>query len=57
MFKYTPKLSTPLREIKKEILNTFRDSYVFDFLNLKEAHNESDLQKGLVNQMKELAQL
>ena len=47
------KLSTPLREIKKEILNTFRDSYVFDFLNLKEAHNESDLQKGLVNQMKE----
>ena len=52
-YKDTPKLSTPLRETKKEILNTFRDSYVFDFLNLKEAHNESDLQKELVNQMKE----
>ncbi len=48
----TSKLSTPLREIEKNISNTFRDSYVFDFLNLRESHNESDLQKGLIKQMK-----
>ncbi|WP_299664536.1 PDDEXK nuclease domain-containing protein [uncultured Polaribacter sp.] len=46
------KLSTPLRAIKESISNTFRDSYVFDFLNLHESHNESDLQKGLIKQMK-----
>lgn len=46
------KLSTALREFKPDISNTFRDSYVFDFLNLPEPHNESELQRGLVRQMK-----
>ncbi len=46
------KISTPLRETKSDIANTFKDSYVFEFLNLPEPHNESDLQKGLVKQMK-----
>lgn len=46
------KLSTALREIHPEALNTFKDSYVFDFLNLTEPHNEGDLQKGLIKQMK-----
>jgi RecB family endonuclease NucS len=46
------KLSPVLRELHPEILNTFKDSYVFDFLNLTDNHNESDLQKGLVNQLK-----
>lgn len=46
------KLSTALREIHPEALNTFKDSYVFDFLNLSEPHNEGDLQKGLIKQMK-----
>ncbi|MEZ0453570.1 PDDEXK nuclease domain-containing protein [Sphingobacterium thalpophilum] len=32
--------------------NTFKDSYVFEFLNLPEPHSESDLQKGLIKQMK-----
>ncbi|MEZ5036287.1 MAG: PDDEXK nuclease domain-containing protein [Chitinophagales bacterium] len=46
------KLSTSLRETSNDLSNTFKDSYVFDFLNLPETHNETDLQKGLINQMK-----
>ena len=46
------KLSAAVREIHPDITNTFKDSYVFDFLNLPEPHSESDLQKGLIKQMK-----
>ena len=46
------KLSTPSREIGADTINTFKDSYVFEFLNLPEQHKESDLQKGLIKQMK-----
>ena len=46
------KLSTGLRESNHDLTNTFKDSYVFEFLNLPEPHNESDLQRGLVRQMK-----
>lgn len=46
------KLSTVLRESNADIANTFKDSYIFDFLNLPETFNESDLQKGLIQQMK-----
>ena len=46
------KLSPPVRASNKDIANTFKDSYVFEFLNLPEPHNESELQRGLVNQMK-----
>jgi predicted nuclease of restriction endonuclease-like (RecB) superfamily len=46
------KLSTVLRETNSEIGKTFKDSYIFEFLNLTEDHSESDLQKGLVQQMK-----
>ena len=46
------KRSTVLRETSKDTAHTFKDSYVFDFLNLPDSHNESDLQKGLINQMK-----
>jgi predicted nuclease of restriction endonuclease-like (RecB) superfamily len=47
------KISTALREINSDITNTFKDTYVFDFLNLPDAHNESDLQQGLIKQMKD----
>ncbi len=47
------KLSTVLREIKPDITNTFKDSYILDFLNLPESHNERELQHGLVKQLKE----
>jgi predicted nuclease of restriction endonuclease-like (RecB) superfamily len=45
-------LSTALRENKTDLTNTFKDSYVFEFLNLPEVHNESQLQQGLVKQIK-----
>jgi predicted nuclease of restriction endonuclease-like (RecB) superfamily len=46
------KLSPLVRESNKDISNTFKDSYVFEFLNLPNLHSESDLQRGLVKQMK-----
>ncbi|PWS33653.1 PDDEXK nuclease domain-containing protein [Pedobacter paludis] len=46
------KLSTVLREMHTEIEGNFKDSYVFEFLNLPEPHNESDLQKRLIQEMK-----
>jgi predicted nuclease of restriction endonuclease-like (RecB) superfamily len=48
----TSKLSTALRETNHDLSNTFKDSYVFEFLNLPDPHTESDLQGGLVRQMK-----
>lgn len=46
------KLAPAVRESKSDLSNTFKDSYVFEFLNLPETHSESDLQRGLVRQMK-----
>jgi predicted nuclease of restriction endonuclease-like (RecB) superfamily len=46
------KLSTVLRETNPDITNTFKSSYILDFLNLPEPHTESELQLGLVGQMK-----
>jgi RecB family endonuclease NucS len=46
------KLSPAVRENNNDLSNTFKDSYVFEFLNLPDPHNESDLQRGLVKQMK-----
>jgi predicted nuclease of restriction endonuclease-like (RecB) superfamily len=45
-------LSTALRETNHDLSNTFKDSYVFEFLNLPDPHSESDLQRGLIRQMK-----
>jgi predicted nuclease of restriction endonuclease-like (RecB) superfamily len=39
-------------EIQSDFTLSFKDSYVFEFLNLSESHSESDLQKGLITQMK-----
>lgn len=41
-----------MRETHQELTNTFKDSYVFEFLNLTEPHSENELQRGLVTQMK-----
>ncbi|OXA73775.1 hypothetical protein B0A67_03405 [Flavobacterium aquidurense] len=46
------KVSSVMRELHPDIANTFKDSYIFDFLNLSDTYTESDLQKGLINQMK-----
>ena len=48
----TSKLPTALRVTNQDITNTFKDSYVFEFLNLPAPHSEKDLQSGLVKQMK-----
>lgn len=39
-------------EFDHDITKIFKDTYIFDFLNLPEPYNESDLQKGLLQQMK-----
>ena len=41
-----------MREFNPGIANKFKDSYIIDFLNLPEPHNENELQRGLVRQMK-----
>ncbi len=46
------KLSPLVREFKNDVTNTFKDSYVFEFLNLPHLHNEKDLQAGIIKQMK-----
>ncbi|MDR6561182.1 MULTISPECIES: PDDEXK nuclease domain-containing protein [unclassified Arcicella] len=46
------KFSTTLSESNHDFSNAFKDSYVFEFLSLPEKHSESDLQDGLVKQMK-----
>ncbi|MDP2388110.1 MAG: PDDEXK nuclease domain-containing protein [Bacteroidota bacterium] len=46
------KTSPQLNNLHPEITNAFKDTYVFEFLNLPEPHTESDLQKGLIKQMK-----
>lgn len=51
-YKDFPKLSPTVRESNIDFSNTFKDSYVFEFLNLPDLHSESDLQRGLVRQMK-----
>jgi predicted nuclease of restriction endonuclease-like (RecB) superfamily len=46
------KLAPVVREIHPEVNNTFKDSYIFDFLNLPESYSENELQQGLIKQMK-----
>ena len=47
------KLPTVLAEFKTPTTDSFRDSYIFEFLNLPPDHSESELQRALVNQMKD----
>lgn len=46
------KLSPLVSESNDDLTKTFKDSYVFEFLNLPDPHSEGDLQLGLVRQMK-----
>jgi predicted nuclease of restriction endonuclease-like (RecB) superfamily len=48
-----PKLSAVLRELHPNIVNTFKDSYVLEFLGLPPVHSENDLQKALIQHMKQ----
>ena len=47
------KLSAVLRELHPSINNTFKDNYVLEFLGLPIQHDESHLQKALIQNMKQ----
>lgn len=47
------KLSAVLRELHPSISNTLKDNYVLEFLGLPMQHDESHLQKALINNMKQ----
>ncbi len=48
-----PKVAPLVRQLHPSAHEVFKDTYLFDFLNLPEIHSENDLQKGLVaNRMK-----
>ncbi|WP_038631688.1 PDDEXK nuclease domain-containing protein [Pseudomonas chlororaphis] len=47
------KVSTALRQIHPDALKVFKDAYVMEFLDLAQGHNEADLHKGLVQQLKD----
>jgi len=46
------KLSSVMRELKPDISYGFKDTYVFEFLNLPEVHSEGELQHALIAQMR-----
>lgn len=49
------KKITPLaKQLRKDISLVFKDTYVFEFLNLPGLHSENDLQRGLVQNIKKL---
>lgn len=41
-----------IKELDQDVVNVFKDSYVFEFLNLPEPHSEGALQKALIAQMR-----
>jgi len=46
------KLPLPVRELHQDVVGTFKDSYLLDFLNLPEPHLESDLQTALLQNLR-----
>ncbi len=46
------KLSAPMKDAHPNIINTLKDSYILEFLGLPETHNEDELQKALLAQMR-----
>lgn len=47
-----PKISPMTKEIYPNTNEHFKEDYVFEFLGLNNNHNEDDLQKGLINNLK-----
>ena len=48
----TKKLSPLVRQTRPDIAEIFRDTYIFDFLDLPKRHSEKDLRVGLVQSFK-----
>ena len=46
-------LSPAVKNIHPDIIGQFKDSYIFEFLNLPEQYSENELKKGLIKQMKQ----
>jgi predicted nuclease of restriction endonuclease-like (RecB) superfamily len=46
------QLPSTLRHSHQNIIDTFKNDYVLDFLGLPEPHDENDIQKGLIAKMK-----
>ncbi len=46
------KLSAVLRELPQDVTNIFKDTYTFEFLNLKDNFSEKELKKALLEQLK-----
>jgi predicted nuclease of restriction endonuclease-like (RecB) superfamily len=46
------KLSAVLRVLPQDVTNVFKDTYVFDFLNLQESFSEKELRKDLIKHLK-----
>ena len=47
-----PKVAAVLRQLHPQAETIFKDSYLLDFLDLPEVHDESDLQRSLVANLK-----
>jgi predicted nuclease of restriction endonuclease-like (RecB) superfamily len=47
------KLSAPLRELHPDAEAVFKDAYLVEFLDLPPKHSEADLQRALVEQLKQ----
>ena len=51
-YKNAPKLSSLVREIYPSAEKAFKDSYIFEFLNLSNNYTESELQRNLIEEIK-----
>jgi predicted nuclease of restriction endonuclease-like (RecB) superfamily len=47
------KVSLPLTEMHPDAATVFKDSYLVEFLDLPPEHSEADLQRGVVEQLKQ----
>lgn len=46
------QLPSKVKDVGSDILGAFKSDYILEFLNLPKDHNEGDLQKALISQMK-----
>jgi predicted nuclease of restriction endonuclease-like (RecB) superfamily len=47
-----PKVAAALRQLHSDVDGIFKDTYLLDFLDLPDAHSESDLQRALIINLK-----
>ncbi|MBP7795881.1 MAG: DUF1016 family protein [Elusimicrobiales bacterium] len=47
------KLPQSIAEVHKDIANTFKDTYILDFLNLPKNYSEKDLRQNIVSNLKD----